>query len=209
MNIGRDEVCFKGECVVIHAAEAMDWPVREFCKVPIWFQGRKYYLRSKRSGEQPRPILYELWPWPSDLHEASPHAVVYDEAYVLERDEGAARTRRYQRVYLALLPFYPFLGLLWSGFKDRVLSPLGLEPGSITKTSIVLTFNLFVVEGIFVGWLAGGILTYFLGRPALRPVDWVLMLLLGADSAMRFGQTIKLDVRQHWGFCEWLWPRKR
>ena len=42
--------------------------------------------------------------------------------------------------------------------------------------------------------------TYFLGRPALRPMDWVLMLLLGADSAMRFGQSLKMDLEPYWGF---------
>jgi hypothetical protein len=209
VNIGSDEVFFEGERVVIHAAEPMDWPIREFCKIPILFQGQKYYLRSKRNAEQPRPMVYELWPWPADLHETSPHAVLYDEAYTVERDGAAARGRRHQRLYLALLPLYPLLGLLWSGFKSRVLGPLGLEPGSITKASMVLTFNLFIAEGIFVGWLAGGILTYFLGRPTLRPVDWVLMLLLGADSAMRFGQSLQMDVERYWGFCEWLWPRKR
>jgi uncharacterized RDD family membrane protein YckC len=171
MNIGSDEVFFEGECVVIHAAEPMDWPIREFCKVPIWFQGRKYYLRSKRNAEQPGPIVYELWPWPADLHDASPHAVVYDEAYAIERDKAAAKGRRHEWLYLALLPLYPFLGLLWSGFKSRALGPLGFEPTSITKASIVLTFNLFIVEGIFVGWLAGGILTYF--RGGLRFGPWI------------------------------------
>ena len=108
-----------------------------------------------------------------------------------------------------LIPLYPFLGLFWSGFKNRVLGPVGFESGSVTKISILLTFNLFIAEGIFVGWLGGGLLTYFLGQPTLRPVDWALMLLLGADSAMRFGQSLKMDVEQYWGFCEWLWPGQR
>ncbi len=146
------------------------------------------------------------WKHQAPLTPEAPNAVVYNEGYALERDKAAAKARR--RFYVALLPFYPFWGLLWSRFKNRVLGPLGLEPGSITKASIVLIFNLFIVESIFVGWLVGGILAYFLGRPELRPVDWVLMLLLGADSAMRFGQALKLDIQHHWGFCEWMWPGK-
>jgi hypothetical protein len=47
-----------------------------------------------------------------------------------------------------------------------------------------------------------------LNRPGLRAVDWALMLVLGADSFMRFGQSLKLDVEDHWGFCEWLWPKR-
>src|SRR5207245_5020271 len=145
----------------------MDWPVREFCKVPILFDGRKYYLRSNRSAKPPRPMIYELWPWPADLHEASPNAVVYDAAYAIERDKAAAKARRLQRLYLALIPLYPFLGLFWSGFKNRVLGPVGFESGSVTKISILLTFNLFIAEGIFVRWLGRDLCTYLLSPPCV------------------------------------------
>ena len=209
VNIGSDEVYLEGERVVIHAAEPMQWPIREFCKVPIFFQERQYYLRSKRQDVPARRMVYELWPWPADLHEASHRAVVYDEFYVTERDAAAGTSRRHGRLYVALLPFYPLLGLFWSGFKQRVLGQVGFEPGSITRVSIALTFNLFIAQGIFVGWLGGGLLTCFLGWAALRPIDWALMLILGADSAMRFGQSLKLDVEHQWGFCEWLLPRRR
>jgi len=50
---------------------------------------------------------------------------------------------------------------------------------------------------------------YFLERPALQPLDWMLVLLLGADSALRFSQSLKMDVEQHWGIFEWLWHKSR
>jgi hypothetical protein len=209
VNIGSDKVCLKGERLIIHAAEAMDWPIREFARVPIYFDGGKYYLCSKRQGEPPCKVVYELWPWPADMHETSTKGVFYDEAYVQERDSAAVRRRQRERLYLVLWPLYPFLGLFWSGFKHRVLAPLGFEPRSITQASIALTFGLAIAEGIFVGWLAGGILMYFLGRAALRPVDWMIILVLGADSIMRFGQSLQLDVEHYWGFGEWLWPGRR
>ena len=208
-DIGTDRVQYEGERVVIDAAERMDWPVREYCRVPIWFRERKYYLRSARSAGRGRRVIYELWPWPADLHESSAQSVFYDEAYVGERDGQATHQRRGDRFHLALLPLYPFLGLLWSGFKCRTLGPMGFEPISITKASVALTFNLFVLEGIFAGWLGGGILVYFGGNPALQWVDWLLLIVLGADSSMRFGQSLKLDFEEPWGFCEWLWSRKR
>jgi hypothetical protein len=208
VDIGSDQVTVDRERLIIHAAEPMDWPIREFCRVPIYFAGRKYYLRSKRAGERPRQIIYELWPWPAELHESSGRHVIYDEAYVLARDELAAKRRGHERLYLVLLPAYPLLGLCWSRFKNHVLVRLGFEPGSITKASVALTFCLFMVQGIFVGWLAGGMLMYFLGRPGLRLADWALVFVLGADSVMRFSQSLKLDVELHWGFCEWLWPRR-
>lgn len=187
------------------------WPCNHeiSAKVPIYFCEQKYYVRSKRKGERPHQVIYELWPWPEDLHEASPRSVVYNEAYVIERNRAAAIARRHEGLYAVLLPLYPLLGLLWSGFKHRVLVPLGFEPRAITQASIALTFGIFIGEGIFVGWLAGGMLMYLLGRPALRPLDWLLLLVLGADSTMRLGQSLKLDVEHCWGFCEWLWPGGR
>lgn len=208
MNFGSDKVHAEGERLIIQATEPMDWPIREFCRIPLYFQGRKYYLRSKRKGEPPYAMVYELWPWPTGSHEASTRQVIYDEAYVLERDRMAAKGRGYERLHVILLPLYPLLGLCWSGFKNRVLASIGFEPGSITKASIALTFNLFIAEGVFVGWLAGGLLMYLLQRPGLRVVDWALMIMLGADSLMRFSQSLKLDVDRHWGFCEWLWPKR-
>jgi hypothetical protein len=44
---------------------------------------------------------------------------------------------------------------------------------------------------------------------AAEAMDLLLMLLLGADSTLRFGQSLKLDVERSWGFCEWLWPGRR
>jgi hypothetical protein len=208
MKVGSDQVNVEGNRLIIHAAEPMDWPIREFCRIPICFESRKYYVRSKHKGERPYAMVYELWPWPANLHEASTRQVVYDAAYVVERDEIATRQRGHERCYVVLLPVYPLLGFCWSRFNNRVLVSLGFEPGSITKASVALTFSLFMAEGIFVGWLSGGILMYRLGRPSLRAVDWALMLLLGADSFMRFGQSLKLDVVDHWGFCEWLWPKR-
>ncbi len=206
---GSDKVCLREDRLIVHATEVMDWPIREFSKVPIYFQERRYYVRAKRDAEPPYRVVYELWPWPEDLHEVSAKWVVYDEAYVVERNRAAAKARRKEWLYAILLPVYPVLGLFWSGFKHRVLGPLGFETRSITQASIALIFGLFIAEGIFVGWLAGGILVYLGGWPALRCVDWLVMLLLGADLLVRFSQSLKLDVEHCWGFCEWLWPGRR
>ena len=209
MKIGSDKVDLQNERLIIHARETMAWPIREFCRVPISIQGQKYYLRSRRPAERPFAMIYELWPWPVNMHEASNKEIVYDEAYVLERDMTEVKNRRHELLYWVLVPLYPFLGLCWSRFKDRVLRPWGFELKSITAASIALIFWLFIAEGICVGWLVGGILTYGLGNAALRPLDWMLMFLLGTDSVMRFGQSLKFDVEDHWGFCEWVWPGRR
>ncbi len=198
LDIGTDKVCLEPERLIIHAAEPMDLPIREFCRVPVYFQGRKYYVRSQQAGERPRGVVYELWAWPPGLREASTRQVFYDQAYVIERDKVAATGRRHERFHFVLLPLYPLLGLCWSRFKNQVLGAWGFEPGAITKASIFLTFNAFMVDGIFVAWLGIGLV----GVPLW---DWAILLLLGADTALRFGQSLKLDVEHYWGIFEWMW----
>src|SRR5690348_7631376 len=108
--VGTDKIVFQGDLVIIHATEAMDWRIREFSKVPIWFQEQKYYLRSKRAGQPPRGVIYTLTPWPEDLHGAeSPQSIHYNEDYVNERNRLTGSVRRHDRSYHFLVPFYPFL----------------------------------------------------------------------------------------------------
>src|SRR5690349_1840838 len=109
LNIGSDKVCFEAERLIIHATEPMDLPIREFCKIPVYYQGQKYCMRSKRAGEHPYAAVYELCPWPASLQESSTRHLIYDEAYVAERDEAAAVRRRHERLHLLLLPAYPLL----------------------------------------------------------------------------------------------------
>jgi hypothetical protein len=207
--VGSDRVRIENGRPVIEAAEAMDWPVREFCRVPIYFADRKYYVRRRSQAQPPFAARYELWPWPDELRDQSTHAVFYDEDYVTERDEAAKRRRRFDRIHFLLLPFYPLLGLCWSGFKNRVLQPVGFEPRSITWASVVMIFNLWIVEGIFVGWLRGGLLIWWFGSGNLRSADGLLLVVLTLDTTWRANQLLKSDVQEHLGFCEWLWPRRR
>ena len=69
VNIGSDKVWVGPERLIIHAAEPMDLPIREFCRVALYFQGRKYYyVQSKRTGQRPHAVIYWLWPWPTDFN---------------------------------------------------------------------------------------------------------------------------------------------
>lgn len=209
IQVGTDRVCVGSEGVVIEARQPMDWPVREFCRVPIHFEGRKYFVRSSGEAVAPYARRYDLWPWPADQPEQTTRVVVYDAAYAAERDAMARARRSGDRWHFILLPFFPFLGLCWSGFKNDVLMKAGFEPRSITSASIALVFNWLIIEGIFVGWLRGGMLMWFLGNGNLRGVDLLLTVLLFADVVLRYGQHLQSDVDRPWGFCEWLQPRKR
>jgi len=207
--VGSDRVRLGAGQMVVDAAARMDWPVREFSQVPVYFEGRKYFVFAERKAVPPFVARYELHPWPDNLHDQSGRTVFYDEGYVAERDEMAKRRRRFDRLHFLLFPFYPLLGLCWSGFKNRVLQPMGFEPRSITWASVILMFNLCLVEGIFVGWLQGGLLLWWFADGRWRVLDQVLVWLLALDSILRCHQLLKWDVQEHLGFCEWLWPRKR
>ncbi|MFN7139644.1 MAG: hypothetical protein ACK4UN_09915 [Limisphaerales bacterium] len=203
-KIGSDRVTRIDGRLIIHAKQEMDWPIREFCRVPIYVSGEKYYLRTKRPAEAPFAMIYELWPWPADLFEASPKSIVYDQEYVQERNREASSNRNQSVAYILLFPFYPFLGLFWSGFKNNVLNPIGFEPGSISRASVFLVFNLSVLEAIFAGWMGGGMLAFYLNTPALVKVDRVLLFLFAFDALFRFSRSLNTDHQDHWGFCEWL-----
>jgi len=208
-RFGSDVVCIEPDRVVIFASQPMDdWSVREFCRVPIFVNGRKYYLRSKEEASPPFEMRYELCPWPKELHEESRQKIYYTKGYVADRDKAYARERRGETANILLMPFYPLLGLFWSGFKRRVLIKAGFEPSSVTKASIVLIFNLWIVEGIFVGWLQGGLLMLIFSSIALEWADWFVLVILGLDAVMRFSGVLREGAIYHHGFCEWLWPWK-
>jgi hypothetical protein len=206
MKFGSDVICTGPDSLVILAAQPMDWQVREFCRVPIFVEGRKYFLRSKSKAGPPFAMRYELCPWPQTLHNESPVVVHYTKHFIAERDRAAAAARRGDVVNLLLLPFYPLLGLCWSSFKRGPLRRAGFESSSITKASVVMLFHLWVVEGIFVGWLRGGLFMLVFSSSKLQWLDWLFMLMLTLDTLVRASGAMRLGTGYHLGFCEWLVP---
>jgi hypothetical protein len=206
ITVGSDKVYLEGERVVIYTANPMHWPVREFSRVPIYFQDRCYYLRSKGKAEPPNAMRFELWPWPVEYSAPSVRTIIYDSAYVAERDVSLRRERRNNILYAVLIAFYPLLGLCWSRFKRSVLSAVGFEPTSLTKASVALVFNVCVAQGILVGWLRSGLCMLLLHNSSALWMDWVLLLLLAADTVVRFDGILKSETEYHLGFCEWLKP---
>ncbi len=203
---GSDVICTRADRLVIFAAQPMDWPAREFCRVPVFVEGRKYFLHSRGGSVPPFAASYELHPWPKELRDASTEEIHYTKHYIAERDCAAARQRRGDAINFLLLPLYPLLGLFWSGFKRRVLHQAGFEPSSITKASVVMLFHLWIVEGIFVGWLQGGLLMLFFPWATNQWADWIFLFVIGADTVMRASDAIKSGPACHLGFLEWLWP---
>ncbi len=213
IQVGSDQVILDGHRVIIDAARPIyDWSVREFCHHPIYFEGWKYLLVGKRRVAKPYAIRYELHAWPEDLHEASNIEFTYDADFVAARDRGARLEQTHTLLWYALLPLYPALGLFWSGFKERVLWPIGFVPTSITSASVMFTFSLLIAEAIFYGWLGGGFIVLLTGRS----FDWIvhdwpdaaLLIVLFSDCLVRASELMRAEVAVPAGFLEWLFRRR-
>lgn len=213
-RIGPDAVILRDGLVYIYARrEIPDWTVREFSRKAIFFRGNKYYLRFRSPAPRPYAALYELAPWPADLHDQSKESFLYDEDFVAERDRLLRVTRATETLRSILLPLYPLLGFCWSSYKDRVLQPLGFVPRSITAASTMLEFVTCLVQGALFGYLGGGIVTQARSAitmplaaaddPLWAIADLVLLVLLFVDCVLRYNQVLR-DQESLDGFMEWV-----
>lgn len=194
-KIGPDLVRIEDGVLVIYSKRDMpDWVVREFKRPAIWFKGHKFYLRAKAPAEKPFCWKYTLWPWTADMLEMPPYEISFDENYVRAREAEFKGSAAADSVHWALMPLYPFLGFLWSGLKGKLVD-FGFNPRSLTSMSVMLEFSLMLLQGIYVGWLAHGVIT-----------NYVVLLVLVADVIMRYDAVLG-DKPLQPGFLEWLFRR--
>jgi len=206
--VGSDVVRVAEDRLIVFARrEMIDWKIRQFCVVPIYFRGHKFHLVGKSPGPAPFAYRYELALWHAGVGNESTLAIHYNEDYVAERDQAANREKRYGHLHPALFVFYPFLGFCWTGFKERVLAAIGFDPVEITEASVMFAFAFFMLEGVFVFYFRAGFLGMLFGRSLLFLLDWLLMFIVPLDCAMRFGRLIFHDSVPP-GFMEWLFRRR-
>ena len=226
-TIGPDRVTAGESEVVVEARHEMpDWQVREFKPTPIYFEDRKYLLIAKNRATKPYAWRYVLRPWPAGETDAGKAFFVYDAESVAERDAAHRGGVRSDMASKALMPFYPFLGLLWKGTQRR-LEPLGFVAHSITGVSVFTCFCLAFVQTFCAGVLVnsalrtgklafGGMIRLFsdsdhlsLG-PVKVPIIWLdalILLALVADVLIRYTRYLRDD---QWcgGFLEWVFKRE-
>jgi hypothetical protein len=187
----------------------------------IFFQEKKYFLRRKAPADKPYLIRYVLEPWPADAQSGGA-CFTCDADAVAERD-AAIKSGRFEDVARAFLYlFYPFLGLLWSGTKDK-LSRFGIVPRTVTGVSIMVTLGVILLDGVFAKMLlissmktgvvaVGGIIRTFYGQDVWQlgligvPILWLdvsLFVAMVLDVIIRYSQHLR-DVDSPWGFLEWL-----
>ena len=226
IRIGPDQVTITENEVVIEARHEMpDWEVRSSKAPAIYFEDRKYLLTEKRPAHPPFAIRYVLQPWPEGKVANDKIFHTYDEEAVAQRDSSRRGDKLDEMVWVLLLPFYPFLGFLWSGAQQRLVR-FGYLPRSITGISIFTTFGLMLAQGVFAvvtinasirsgKIMVGGILRALMsqdhfqigpvGIPATY-IDCLILLALVADLAIRYSNYLRED---QWtgGFLEWLVPQ--
>lgn len=222
LKVGRDQVIISEKQVIIDAAAEMpDWQVREYNRSIIYFQDQKYFLRQKSPAKSPFRFRYSLEPWPTEAP-TSGGCFNYDEEAVAQRD-AAIRAGHFEDVAKSFLYLvYPFLGLLWSDTKDK-LSRFGIVPRTVTGVSIMLTFGLILLTGVFAKMLLmssmksgvvaiGGVIRAFYGKdfielgPLSVSVLWLdvaLLVCMVLDVVFRYSQHLK-ETDSSWGFMEWI-----
>jgi len=226
IQVGPDRVTIaKGE-VTIEAKNRMpDWEVRDLNPIPIYFEDKKYFLVEAAKAEQPYTVRYLLHPWPEGESSNAKGFWSYDSEAVQER-EGSKRSGKVnEATRMCLLPFYPFLGLLWSRTQDR-LEQFGFVSRNITGASIFTVFCASFAQGVFAvvmiqgsirsgKIMVGGMIRALAGGNNLHlgPVsiplvalDSLLLLALIADVLVRYTHYLRED---QWtgGFLEWLKPK--
>jgi len=227
IQVGPDRVIIKDHEVIIDAKHKMpEWQVRELNPPPVYFEEKKYQLIHATKGEAPYEARYVLVPWPSDLSSSAKIFYAYDAEAVAER-EGTLRTGQAEGLARAcLLPFYPFLGLVWSGVQ-KGLCRFGFAPHAISGISIFSVFCFSFAQGVFAvvtintslrsgKMIIGGCLRAMANQDHLHlgPVSIPIALLDGlltlaciADVAIRYSHYLR---EQEWagGFLEWLFRRE-
>jgi len=226
IRIGPDRVTITDTEVVIEAKhETDDWVVRTNNAPAIHFQEKKYILVEKGQAQPPYKIRYVLQPWPAGKIPNPKLFLTYGEDAVAERDSSRRGEILNSIVWVCLLPFFPFLGMLWSGTQQR-LNRFGYIPRTITGFSIFTSFGMLLVQGVFIvvtinasvrtqKLMVGGIFRAMMNQDALHlgPVSiplYVLDSLLGlaclADLCVRYTRYLRED---QWtgGFLQWLVPQ--
>jgi hypothetical protein len=223
VQVGPDRVTIKDHEVIIEAKHKMpEWQVRDLNPPPVYFEDKKYQLIHATRGDAPYEARYILKPWPEGQSSSSKLFYSYDAEAVAERD-GAVRSGQAEGLARAcLLPFYPFLGLLWSGVQ-RALCRFGFAPHAITGISIFATFCFSFAQGVFAvvtintslrsgKMIIGGCLRAMCNQDHLHlgPISIPIVLLDGlltlaclADVAIRYSHYLR---EEDWagGFLEWL-----
>jgi len=223
VQVGPDRVTVSDSELLIDARNPMpDWQVRELNPVPIYFEDKKFFLVETRKSQKPFAVRYLLHPWPEGNISNAKLFHSYDAEAVAERDAGRRSGQMDEVTRTCLLPFYPFLGLFWSGVQQRLVR-FGFVPHAISGISIFSVFALVFAQGIFATvminasirsgkLMIGGLIRAMASQDTVFGVpivllDSLLLVACLADVGVRYTNYLRED---QWfgGFLEWMIPKR-
>ena len=183
-----DRVVEEDGALVVIAPPMDEWVVRKHRKLAIVVEGRRWFV-AERVPLGPRMIRYALSRWPDADTSIPGDEIVYDEAYVVARDETRKEHRTRQRGRLARWVLQPLYGFAWEGMKRRAHERYGFHPRTVTKRSLYLEWVLLL--------LCGSMLMFY---PAIVYGPCVLLVV---DGFIRVSDIFR-DTQYPYGFFEWL-----
>lgn len=181
---GGDRVVAIGDRLEVWSSRENDgWRPRKHRKIAIVIDDVRHTIVSMRS--EGAHVVYGLERWEPTAAEIPGDEVIYDEAYVVAREQTAASVRGRERTSTILSLASPFVGFLWSRTKRRLHERYGIHPARATRRSMDLQFVVGFFTALFfhsnVLWIVA------------FPVDFLL----------RFHSLLQ-DEDEPWGFGEWL-----
>ena len=180
-----------------------EWRVGRYRRLAIRFRDQRYMLVEAEPAHGGH--RYALAPWPLVVNELASQEIVYDEAYVREREADVVLFRKRQRQAWALMPALPFLGFLPQSTKGALREHFGLEPIASTRRSVIM--ELIALVFLFIFTVVRGVsgldwLTMTIGGGGeLR--DILVILFFTVDLGMRCGIFFD-DEYEPYGFFEWI-----
>jgi hypothetical protein len=201
---GTDTIRRKGENLVVFAPEPMpDWRIGHHRRTAVLFRGTRFAVVGARAvvgGHE-----YELAPWTLRANELAAQEIVYDEAYVRARQDGANEVRTRKRQAWLLAPVWPLLGFLPRATKKRLHLFFAFEPIGGTRLSILaeLVAVVFLATFLFLRAVAGvdWVTMRMGGGGATR--DLILIVLFATDFVLR-ASLLYDDAYPAYGFWEWI-----
>jgi hypothetical protein len=202
-----DTLRWEGESLVVLSPTPMpEWRVGKYRKLAIRFRDRRYALTVAEPAHG--GYRYVLDPWPLIVNEHESQEIVYDDAYVQEREANVVLFRKRQRQWWALRPVLPFLGFLPRRTKELLHERFGVEIITSTQRSVIielvalgiLSTLMFVGAATGLDWMT---MTVGGGGGASGVRDVLLVAALSLDTVLR--ASILFDERyEPFGFFEWI-----
>jgi hypothetical protein len=206
-RFGVDTLVWEGNRLIVRTAREMpSWRVGRNRRTAVHFRGLRYVVVATHA--ELGKFEYTLELWPERAHDLPARDIHYDEAYVRDREDEARMRETMGRQAYGLIPAWPFLGFLPSGWKTALHRNYGVEALSATRRSVWLEGALALIALVFLTLYAWTGLDVVTGQFWRGPgVALVALLVFLPDFVLRSSILVDDDFPR-FGFYEWIFHRE-